>query len=424
MVEQSLALPERPFTTPVVRWIAISILAALLCWISMGDLLGRIDLGVASLNGVLTVVAATGCVAWVLGAVGVSLHRRRVGLNSLSLFPVPALLALSPFAAYVLTWLVAAPTAVGLQNVSTYLLLALAPLALSVLTRAAGVEGVLSAFRAIAFIFGLVGLVTFAMDLPVFGPRYYAIAALALMTGTIAAPIRGWHSRVAPYLLFAAIVFSQSRMATFVAIAVLGCVALFRARRGRKLVYTAITLLLAGAGAVAAIALSPTLKVRFVDENVASGDPHLGGIPLNTNGRTTIWNLLIAHISPDNALLGHGPGQAGMLVKSTYSGISHPHNEFLRIIYDFGAIGLLLLLAGAVLILVSALRRARHDSAWGAAIIAVVALASMALTDNSFVYATAVLTTTLVIAVATAGATRVRQPPDTLRSSAPPKSAH
>jgi len=77
------------------------------------------------------------------------------------------------------------------------------------------------------------------------------------------------------------------------------------------------------------------------------------------NGRTTLWNMLIADLSPDN-LYGYGVGGARYYLRTVNPWFSHSHNSALETIYISGYLGLGLMtasLAGSLWLCASQWRR-------------------------------------------------------------------
>lgn len=65
------------------------------------------------------------------------------------------------------------------------------------------------------------------------------------------------------------------------------------------------------------------------------------GISLNTNGRAQVWDFLVAGIQ-NHLVLGQGIGQAQISISSRFVSIVEPHNDYLRLTYDLGLVGLML----------------------------------------------------------------------------------
>jgi O-antigen ligase len=131
------------------------------------------------------------------------------------------------------------------------------------------------------------------------------------------------------------------------------------------------------------------LRSRFVEGDMAL---NVGGVPVNAMGRTRFWETTLK--SHQDALwLGKGAGSSEQLIADIF-GISHPHNDYLRILHDFGRIGMALWAVAFVVLLGFALYgwvtadRARNPDAAThlAAFLGLIAVALTMVTDNVIVY--------------------------------------
>lgn len=149
-----------------------------------------------------------------------------------------------------------------------------------------------------------------------------------------------------------------------------------------------------GAGALtlaAALTFSQTIYDRFFGYDSTM---QVGGVWVNSSGRTAMWTLIWEHALKE-PILGQGVGSSALLIDVYFPGLGHPHNDFLRIFYDFGGIGLALWLAfhaGALLTLLARARRAgrtddRNYPFHLVAFLGLVALIPAMFTDNPISYA-------------------------------------
>jgi O-antigen ligase len=68
-------------------------------------------------------------------------------------------------------------------------------------------------------------------------------------------------------------------------------------------------------------------------------DVRLSNPDFLTTGRSRLWDLMIEEIEK-KPLLGHGPNASEEFVLSvTWGPLTHPHNDWLRLLYDYGFIG-------------------------------------------------------------------------------------
>jgi len=70
---------------------------------------------------------------------------------------------------------------------------------------------------------------------------------------------------------------------------------------------------------------------------------------VQTSGRLAAWELLIEGIV-ERPILGHGANRSeSFLVKNFSEQFAHPHNDYLRLLYDFGVVGLALFIVTAAI---------------------------------------------------------------------------
>jgi O-antigen ligase len=65
---------------------------------------------------------------------------------------------------------------------------------------------------------------------------------------------------------------------------------------------------------------------------------------IQTSGRLVAWSILADEI-PDAPLLGHGSNSSQTLLRHHIDAFDHPHNDWLRIVFEYGLLGLVLFLA-------------------------------------------------------------------------------
>src|SRR5690606_22567753 len=58
-------------------------------------------------------------------------------------------------------------------------------------------------------------------------------------------------------------------------------------------------------------------------------------------GRSSAWQYLINEGLRNNPIVGVGTGASRSYVPTEFSGLDHPHNDFIRAFFDLGVIGLL-----------------------------------------------------------------------------------
>jgi O-antigen ligase len=181
------------------------------------------------------------------------------------------------------------------------------------------------------------------------GPRPVAILGLVVLSRYLS---RWYHGDKRPrpwvVLWIAAIVLSISRAASATSL-VLVCFAVLAQMRFRRR-RAAVTL----PTAVGAVVLVATLAVTWAPfrERMFAGDTKLqvGETSINVSGRLTMWTAVVRS-ALERPVVGKGVGSAQAIVEDAFahtpSQMTQPHNDYLRIWHDLGAIGLALYLAAA-----------------------------------------------------------------------------
>ena len=100
---------------------------------------------------------------------------------------------------------------------------------------------------------------------------------------------------------------------------------------------------------------SDALQQRFLSGDVSF---RIGSIAINGSGRSAFWRITMQSIE-DAPILGKGAGAAGALIDSVYPGLAHPHNDYLRIMHDYGAVGVALWAVAIIILLVALWQRWR-----------------------------------------------------------------
>ena len=119
----------------------------------------------------------------------------------------------------------------------------------------------------------------------------------------------------------------------------------------------------------------------------------VGGVTVDVTGRTNLWRVTWNSYlrSP---IIGQGAGSAEIVIdRSRGSANGQPHDDYIRVLHDYGIIGLAILLAALAALLTHAGRATRSarrgDPAAPvhlAAALAVIGLLAAMATDNAIVY--------------------------------------
>jgi O-antigen ligase len=143
-------------------------------------------------------------------------------------------------------------------------------------------------------------------------------------------------SLLCAFLVLAAVSFDTSRMATLVSfILIFAWIAFFSSWRA----WVRVILLLS----MTALELYFWLYNSFAYERIFGRDASLpvGPILINGEGRTEAATILTSEpTTPLDVLFGQGLGWSGSKLVSVGFGLDKPHNEFLRLFFDLGVLGL------------------------------------------------------------------------------------
>jgi O-antigen ligase len=283
---------------------------------------------IASFSATAIVAAFTGIASWTL----VLMHRR---------VPASAGRLIAVFTAFLLVCTASAVlgtvTRQGIQYIQV-LFAALGAMALGAIVRARVGESLDDVIARCMRISSMVLIAAFAasgagahVDV---APRTSAIVAL-IGIGWFLAEHRAGRKRALWWALalLTAIAVSLSRSALVAGfILVAGTMIVASPRRRLRTFVFGVLLISAGYWAITSWA---PLHDRFF-----SGDLSLsvGGVTVNAEGRTYVWDVLWSEV-PNDLLLGHGPGAASARSVALDPAFDQPHNDYLRIIYDYGLVG-------------------------------------------------------------------------------------
>src|SRR5215211_2658643 len=136
--------------------------------------------------------------------------------------------------------------------------------------------------------------------------------------------------------------------------------------------------------------------VEPVRERFFAGDigATVGGTGINVEGRDQMWRTILDSWS-ESPWIGKGAGSSSEVVENALGpGVEHPHNDYLRILHDYGVVGLVLwLLALGQLLwamcrawLMADRRNTAEAHPHFAALLSLIALAATMVTDNVVAY--------------------------------------
>jgi O-antigen ligase len=406
----------------MVPWIAYVAAA----WALLIDYPTRLPLGPITVSGAATLAVALASIglypAYVLarrtkpvGRAGYEPYLpARVGVPWV---PAPMLV----FAAWAVFVLALRPSPEGVQNVAVYVAF------VATVTAAAASSSARTAIRVhqilvvVSVAVALIALADFLTpQIQVYGDRSFALIALVLLAVTLPSTSRHVVARVAPALLMVALVLSLSRTGTFIGALMLPFIVV---RRGRISGRSFRLLALYGAATVM-LWLLVTRYSPFRERFLVGDAYSVGGVELNTSGRSAIWAGTLESIQQGNLWVGQGPGSGGAFVFARFPPNAHPHSDYLRLWHDFGLIGLALFLAGYDLLMWRTLAAARHSSPayagvhWSA-FLGLAAVAGAALTDNVLVYPFVMIPLGVLVGVSVARSRTDTAPSGHRRTSRP-----
>lgn len=257
-----------------------------------------------------------------------------------------------------------------------------------------------------------------AFSWSIFGGRtsaMYLLLPLALSLYRVFSPPTQWALSLG---IFSAISVTASRTATVTALIIFLTYVLMT--RGTRLPQRILLFASSVALFSAFLVFNPTVQDRFLDEpgdqaisiEMPFGPANIGlegagtnhhVINLNTNGRFTVWSALAQKAVLNHPIIGGGSGYSNQFVAEQF-GWNHPHNEFIRIFVDFGAIGSILFLValGSLgLFFIRHLKREREPAFLG--IVALISVALFSVTEGPLISLGFVLPFSIVVSVAIRG---------------------
>lgn len=299
----------------------------------------------------------------------------------------------------------------GLQQTATWLLFITALLAARLPARSPDTRRRLyRALTGLAVYWGLLQLsfaITQVLGLGVVVSVGRPTAALLVILFSIpitaALTSRAWTPLLTSLLLFMAILVSESRTATVAAVMLAAVTWLIEVTKRlfwvprRQLSYGVLGAVIL-ALAFGSTSLGTRLESTFEALPSLISDPSSGVARGLTQGRSYVWPRLVSFAmeNPQRLVFGDGAGAASAVAAliTTDNPWDHPHNEFLRVLIDYGAVGLvlmvLLLARMAVMFAAryraSAIKGSRSRAGPLAGLGALVAFIALMLTDNPLTY--------------------------------------
>ena len=383
------------------------IITVALAWAAVVDIPTEISVGPMSLSGAATLIVATGLLL-LLPAVLLARSGREAPIGEsdshepylvgrLNHASLPVSLRL--FAVLALALLAMSPSINGLQNTAVYIMFIVAIPVTAASCSAHTADWTIRWARVIAIIVGSVAAGQSLMGVEIYGPRSVGLMLVVFVAITLVLPKRAWFDWALPLLLVVACALTLSRTALFVSAILIPVSFLFTARRNGILKVLAIAIPIYYAMYLLVTTWEP-LRDRFLQGDAAYV---VGGLTLNTSGRAVLWDMTSASWR-ESPLLGKGPGSASALISSRFNHISHPHNDYLRILHDFGLIGFVPFVVGFLLLMWAIARRALRSPhpIHKAAALALIGVAAVAFTDNVLIYPFVMLPVAVLVGLSVA----------------------
>jgi O-antigen ligase len=221
-------------------------------------------------------------------------------------------------------------------------------------------------------------------------PRPFGLFGVLVVAWFMAAHVSG--AKMAKYFVIATVVLtllslSRSALAAQLTIVVLAWVG--TSTNFRTVVRAAAAFVIVAALALAAVFFYAPLNHRFFGGDKAQ----VGGFSINVTGRDALWSANWAWFK-EKPWIGWGAGSSDRMTSALPGGFAgHPHNDYLRLLVDYGVVGLTLWLIGYITLLVLTWRGWRQALPRGgldarlqcAAFLALVGIAMAMSVDNPLI---------------------------------------
>jgi O-antigen ligase len=176
------------------------------------------------------------------------------------------------------------------------------------------------------------------------GPRPLAVLGVVMLSWHLSC----WYfdsrrSRLSIALWLLAILLSMSRTCIAVALVLVGLVVLLQTRfRPSRAALSAPALLVAASLTLGLVVYSSAFNERFFG-GVSTQKFEVAGLQINSSGRINMWSATITS-ALDSPIVGQGMGSSQQLIERLFPRLGHPHNDYLRVWHDLGAVGVALLI--------------------------------------------------------------------------------
>jgi O-antigen ligase len=213
------------------------------------------------------------------------------------------------------------------------------------------------------YLLSLLALFLGIIDFTIYGNRS-AGWVFALTLAFLAPKLASEKSIGFAVLPFLAVLFSLSRTAGVVALLAMSILIVLRITNTEiKLGIRAVMNLVLSFATLLGAAWLVFSSLETVQSRFIGGDNfEFGGVQINTSGRGTIWTFVLSGIQ-NHFWFGAGPGASQDLISGIFAGrVEHPHNEYLRIWYDLGLVGLAIFVSAWMLVIFLLIRAATRET--------------------------------------------------------------
>jgi O-antigen ligase len=389
---------------------------------STGSQVTRISFSGVSLSATLTVITALLLSAGVIFLVrhlwirsGTKNFFKYLFFDSFFALPIFLFLLFSLFSLFL------APSLQGLQN---FLTIALFGLSIVIFSLAASEKLRGQIFQGIIWatiVFSLASLFLWSLGSEYIDNRSFAMTAVIGLSAVIPFWNRNIITRIAPFVIFTAILLSASRIATLAAIVVFGFIALQKNASFIKnaLRMTVVYLFASLASALVyllvpvtnarlnvgdqGLVIDPGANLKPSSEEISQvSDSTTPLIVVNTNGRIEAWSEFLSTMkTPVDFIFGRGTGSSAVYGQENLPYFSQVLNEYLRVYLDNGLFGLILFITLLVMLFAAVLKPLKNFGEYQlAGLLALIAGSIVALTDGQFIYPFTSLTMGVVVGLA------------------------
>ena len=225
-----------------------------------------------------------------------------------------------------------------------------------------------------------------------------AIAAVLMFAVFASMSVSGYPSLLPYALLAVAIPILSVNRGPIVAVVYVVCLGFIPIRLRYRIAIAAAGLILG----IVAFHLEAVQAKMFFSGSGTLADLYPSNPDLRTSGRQMIWEYLFIR-AVEAPWFGYGANASEQEVLQLTEFISHPHNDWLRLFYDYGLVGVGAFLVGYLSLCVATVRAMRRTQGldrtlFSAAGTALVAFGLLMITDNIILY-TAYYTAPLMLIV-------------------------